>query len=106
MRHTCKMEKLKIRAVIKYFCKKGKPPKEIREDVIETLGKESPSYNSTLKNWAAEFERERESVEDGGRRESVEDGGRYGRPKDATADKMSRSCTPWLCVIGGETCEA
>ena len=72
------------------------PPKEIHEDVIETLGKESPS-NSTLKNWAAEFERERESVEDGGR---------CGRPKDATADKMSRLCTPWLCVIGGETCEA
>ena len=26
MRHICKMEKLEIRAVIKYFCKKGMPP--------------------------------------------------------------------------------
>ena len=29
VRHICKMEKLEIRAVIKYFCKKGMPPKEI-----------------------------------------------------------------------------
>ena len=51
--------KLEIRAVIKYFCKKGMPPKEIHEDFMETLGKESPSY-STVKKWAAEFEGERE----------------------------------------------
>ena len=49
MRHICKMEKLEIRAVIKYFCKKGMPPKEIHEDFMETLGKESLSY-STVKN--------------------------------------------------------
>ena len=30
-RHICKMEKLEIKAVIKYFCKKGMPPKEINE---------------------------------------------------------------------------
>ena len=42
------MEKLEIRAVIKYFCKKWMPPKEIHEDFMETLGKESPSY-STVK---------------------------------------------------------
>ena len=35
MRHICKMEKLEIRAVIKYFCKKGMPPKEIHEDFME-----------------------------------------------------------------------
>ena len=93
MRHICKKEKLKIRAVIKYFCKKGMPPKEIHEDVIETIGKESPSSEK----WAGEFKRGRESVEDGGR---------YGRHKDANANKTSMSCTPWLCVIGGETCEA
>ena len=46
MRHICKMEKLEIRADIKYFCKKGKPPKEIHEDFVETLGKESPSHSS------------------------------------------------------------
>ena len=53
------------------------PPKEIHEDIMETLGKESPSYN-TVKKLAAEFERGRESVEDDGR---------SGRPKDATADE-------------------
>ena len=41
---------------------------------METLGKESLS-NSTVKKWAAEFKRWRESVEDDGR--SV-------HPKDAT----------------------
>ena len=49
MGHICQMEKLEIRAVIKYFCKKGKPPMEIHEDFMETLWKESPSY-STVKN--------------------------------------------------------
>ena len=44
----CKMEKLELRAVIKYFCMKGIPPKEIHEGLIETPGKESPSY-STVK---------------------------------------------------------
>ena len=53
------------------------PPKEIYEDLMETLGKESPSY-STVKKWAAEFKRGRESVEDDEW---------SGRPKDATADE-------------------
>ena len=44
MRHICKMEKLEIRAVIKYFSKKGMPPKGIHEDFMKTLWKESPSY--------------------------------------------------------------
>ena len=43
------MEKLEIRAVIKYFYRKEIPPKKIYEDFMETLGKESPSY-STAKN--------------------------------------------------------
>ena len=45
------MEKTEIRAVIKYFCKKGMPPKEIHEDFIEALGKVSLSYilNETSK---------------------------------------------------------
>jgi hypothetical protein len=43
------MEKVEIRAVIKYLCKKGISPKEIHEDFMDTLGKESPSY-STMKN--------------------------------------------------------
>ena len=56
VRHICKMEKLEIRAVIKYFCKKGMPPKELNEYFMETLGKQSPSYN-TVKKWAAELKR-------------------------------------------------
>ena len=51
-------------------------PKEIHEDFMETLGKESPY--STVKKWAAEFKRGRWSVEDDGH---------SGCPKDATADK-------------------
>ena len=78
------MEKLEIRAVIEYFCKKGMTPKEIHEDFMETLGKESHSYG-TVKKWAAEFKRGRESVEDDGW---------SGLPKDATLMKMSWSCTP------------
>ena len=49
MRHICKMEKLEIRAVIKYFCKKGMPLKGINEDFMETLGQESPSYSTVNK---------------------------------------------------------
>ena len=70
------MEKLEIRAVIKYFCKKGIPPKGIHEDFIETLGNESPYI--TVKKWAAEFKRGRESVGDDGR---------PGRLKDASPDE-------------------
>ena len=35
-RHICKMEKLEIRVVIKYFCKKGMPPRKIHEDFIDS----------------------------------------------------------------------
>ena len=90
------MEKLEIRVVIKYFCHKGMAPKEIHEDFMETLGKESPSY-STVKKWAAEFKRGRESVR------MMDNLASQKRPP---LMKMSRSCSPWLCVIGGETCEA
>ena len=71
------MEKLEIRAVINYICKKGMPLKKIHEDFMETLGKESPFY-STAKIWAAEFKKERESIED----DELS-----GRPKDATTDE-------------------
>ena len=71
------MEKLEIRAVIKYFCKKGMPPKEIHVDLIETLWKESPSY-ITVKKMAADLKMGREGIEDDGW---------SGRPKDATADE-------------------
>ena len=52
-------------------------PKEIYEDFMKTLGNESLSY-STVKKWAAEFKRGRESIEDDAR---------SGRPKDATTDE-------------------
>ena len=96
MRCICKMEKLKIRWVTKYFCKKGMPPKEIHEDFMETRGKELPSY-STLKKWAAEFKRGRESVDDGGH---------SGRSKDATSDENVKVVYTRLCVMGSEFCEA
>ena len=70
------MKKLETRPVIKYFCKKGMTSKEIHEDFMETLGKESPY--SIVKKCAVEFKR--------GGWESVEDDGRSGCPKDATAD--------------------
>ena len=72
VRHIYKMEKLDITAVIKYFASK-----EIHEDLLETLGKEPPSY-STVKAWASMFKRGRDRVEDDGP---------SGCPKDATADE-------------------
>ena len=68
-------------------------PNEINENLMETFWKEPPSY-STVKKWTAEFKRGRE------RELMMMDG--VAAPKMT----MSRSCTPWLSVIGGETYEA
>ena len=43
VRHICKMEKLEIREVNKYSVIQRMPSKEIHEDFIKTLWKESPS---------------------------------------------------------------
>jgi hypothetical protein len=51
------MEKVEIRTVIIYLCKKGMSPNENFMDILE---KESLSY-STVK-WAAEFKRGRASI--------------------------------------------
>ena len=45
----CKMEKVEIRLVIKYFCTKEMPPKKNQENFMETLEKESPSYSTVKK---------------------------------------------------------
>ena len=99
MRHIYKMEKLEIRAVIKYFSNKGMPPKKIHEDFMEILGKESLSY-STVQKWASGFKRERE------RERALRMMRGLATPKMPLLMKMSRLCTPWLCVIEDETCEA
>ena len=49
VQHICKMEKLEIRAVIKYFCKKGMPSRKFMKTSCKTLEKESPSYSSLKK---------------------------------------------------------
>ena len=73
MRQTCKIEKVEVRTVIKYLCKKGMTPKEIHEDFMKTLGNESRSCEKC----AAELKRGRESIKDDEM---------SGRPKDATTD--------------------
>ena len=82
------MEKHEIRAVSKYFCKKGIPPKEIHEDFMESLGKESP-YSTVKKG--------QQSLRGGERALRMMDG--LAAPKMSPLMKMSRSCTLWLCVI-------
>lgn len=57
------MDKIEQRAVIKYLFKKGLTPKNIHNDMTETLGESAPSY-TTVKKWVAEFKRGRESIED------------------------------------------
>ena len=79
--------------VIKYFCKKGTPPTEIHEDFMHALGKESASYRRQ-KKWATEFK--------GGARAFIMMDG-LAAQKMPPLIKMSRSCTPWLCVLGGKT---
>jgi transposase len=55
--------------------------KEINEDLVDTLGKESPSF-STVKKWAAEFKKGRESIGDDER---------PGRPKKAANEETAEA---------------
>ena len=56
------MDEVEVRAVIKYFCKKGMSLKEVHDNFIKILWDESPY--SMVKKWAAEFRRWRDNMED------------------------------------------
>ena len=57
------MDKIWHHGIIKYLQKKGLAPKDIHANMVATLGNDAPAL-STVKNWAAEFKRGRESLED------------------------------------------
>ena len=71
------MDKIWHRGIIKYLQKKGLAPNDIHADMIATLGDDAPAL-STMKKWAAEFKRGRESLEDDPR---------SGRPASATTQE-------------------
>ena len=68
------MDKIWHRGIIQYLQKKELAPKDIHADMIATLRDDAPAL-STVKKWAAEFKRGRESLEDDPR---------GGRPASAT----------------------
>jgi hypothetical protein len=49
--HLDQIEKVEIRPVMKYFCKKEMSPKAINEHFMDTLVKESPFYSTVKKGW-------------------------------------------------------
>ena len=57
------MDKIWHRGVIRYLQKKGLMTKKIHTDMVSTLGDDTSAL-STVKKWAAEFKRGRESLED------------------------------------------
>ena len=71
------------------------PPKQIHEDFMETLGKESTSYSTVNIG--------QQSLKGG---ESVEDDGRSGRPKDATADENVKVVHTLVICDWRRTCKA
>ena len=56
-------QKFEHRVVIKFLTKEGVSPQNIHERLVNVYQDQSPSY-STVKNWAAEFKRGRDSIED------------------------------------------
>jgi transposase len=73
-----KIDKIEYRAVIKLFVKEGLTPYEIHSEFINVYRDSSPSF-STIKKWAAEFER---------CCTNLEDDPREGRPKSATTPEI------------------
>ena len=71
------MDKIWHRGVIRYLQQKGLTTKETHTDMVSTLGDDAPAL-STVKKWAAEFKR---------RRESLEGYPRSGRPSTATTQE-------------------
>ncbi|GBP37908.1 Histone-lysine N-methyltransferase SETMAR [Eumeta japonica] len=57
------LSNIEHRAVIKYFVKKGKTPKESFEDMVSVLQESAPSY-TMVKKWARLFQQGRENCED------------------------------------------
>ena len=57
------MDKIWHRGVIKYLPKKGLTTKEIHTDMVSTFGDDAPAL-STVKKWAVDFKRGKESLED------------------------------------------
>jgi hypothetical protein len=72
------MDKIKYRAVIKFFIKEGLMPNEIHLKFIKVYGDSSSSF-STIKKWAAEFKRGPTSLEE----DPLE-----GCPKSATTSEI------------------
>lgn len=72
------MEKVEIRAVIKYQYLKGLKPQEIIDDFNKTLGRSAPS-KTTVYDWYNEFKRGRTSTS------TIPSSG---RPKEAVAPEM------------------
>ncbi len=55
--------KMEHRAVIKFLTLEGVIPKEINDRMVTVYGEESPS-SATVKRWALEFKRGRQSLTD------------------------------------------
>lgn len=72
------MEKIKHRAVIEFFVKKGLKAMEIHTEMVNVLGESAPSKTMVCK-WAREFKHGRTSIEDDPR---------SGCPKSATTPEI------------------
>jgi hypothetical protein len=90
------MEKVEIRTVIKYLCKKGMFPKEVHEDFMDTLGKESPSYSTVNINGLL-------NLRWTGR--TLEMMSCLGGQKRPPTMKLPKLCTIWSYGTECDTCE-